>query len=59
MIEFLDSHAHIFCKEYGEDSDLIILLENGNIAEQGNHEELMKLNGKYASMYRLQTMGEG
>lgn len=41
-----------------EDSDMIILLENGNIAEQGNHEELMKLNGKYASMYRLQTMGE-
>ena len=24
MIEFLDSHAHIFCKEYGEDSDQII-----------------------------------
>lgn len=38
-----------------KDSDLIILLENGCIAEQGNHEELMRQNGKYASMYRTQT----
>lgn len=39
------------------DSDLIILLEDGRIAEQGNHQELMKLNKKYAAMYRTQ-MGE-
>lgn len=38
-----------------KNSDLIVLLEDGKIAEQGNHEELMKLNGKYAAMYRLQT----
>ena len=38
-----------------KDSDLIILLENGCIAEQGDHAELMALNGKYASMYRTQT----
>lgn len=37
-----------------KDSDLIILLEGGQIAEQGSHEELMALNGKYASMYRTQ-----
>ena len=37
------------------DSDLIILLENGNIAERGTHNELMKLNGTYAEMYRTQT----
>lgn len=37
-----------------KDSDLIILLENGHIAEQGSHNELMALNGKYASMYRTQ-----
>ena len=37
------------------DSDVIILIEKGCIAEQGNHEELMRLNGKYAEMYRIQT----
>lgn len=40
-----------------KDSDLIILLENGMIAEQGSHQELMTLNGKYASMYRTQMGG--
>lgn len=37
------------------DSDLIILIEDGLIAEQGTHEELLALNGKYAEMYRTQT----
>lgn len=37
------------------DSDLIILLENGTIAEQGTHEELMAYNGHYAQMYKTQT----
>lgn len=37
------------------DSDLIILLENGTIAEKGTHEELMALNGHYAQMYKTQT----
>lgn len=41
------------------DSDLIILLDNGKIAEQGNHEELMELNGRYAQMYRTQTEWNG
>lgn len=37
------------------DSDLIILIENGKITEQGTHDELMKLNKNYAKMYRTQT----
>lgn len=37
------------------DSDRIILLDNGKIAEQGTHEELMALDGIYARMYRTQT----
>lgn len=41
------------------DSDLIILLEDGKIAEQGNHEELMERNGRYAQMYRTQTKWGG
>lgn len=35
--------------------DKILVLEDGQIAEQGNHEELMQLNGKYAALYRHQT----
>lgn len=37
------------------DSDIIILIENGVIAEKGTHEELMALNGKYALMYKTQS----
>ncbi|MGN0157869.1 MAG: ABC transporter ATP-binding protein [Brotaphodocola sp.] len=40
------------------DSDMIVLLEDGQIAEQGTHEELMAENGRYAAMYRTQ-MGMG
>ena len=39
------------------DSDLILLIEDGRIAEKGTHEELMEPNGRYAGMYRTQ-MGE-
>ncbi len=35
--------------------DRIVLLEQGKIAEQGSHEELMQLGGKYAEMFRVQS----
>jgi ATP-binding cassette subfamily B multidrug efflux pump len=35
--------------------DQVIILDNGTIAEQGTHDELMALNGKYAKLYRHQT----
>lgn len=35
-----------------KDSDKIYLLEKGHLIEEGTHDELMELNGKYASMYR-------
>lgn len=36
------------------ESDLICMVEGGRIAEQGDHETLMKKNGPYARLYREQ-----
>ena len=38
-------------------SDRILVLENGTIREQGTHEDLLSLVGKYASLWSVQ-MGE-
>jgi ATP-binding cassette subfamily B protein len=35
--------------------DRIVLLDDGRITESGTHEELMKLGGKYAQMYEVQS----
>jgi ATP-binding cassette subfamily B protein len=35
--------------------DKILVMEDGRIAEQGTHEELISLNGRYAKLYRHQT----
>lgn len=37
-------------------ADEIILLKEGRIVEQGNHEQLMKLNGHYRAMVEAQTL---
>ncbi|MCL2198332.1 MAG: ABC transporter ATP-binding protein/permease [Defluviitaleaceae bacterium] len=36
-------------------ADTIFLMENGQLAEQGNHSELLTQNGKYAEMWNAQT----
>ena len=36
-------------------ADSIYLMDNGTIVESGNHDELMKLNGKYAEMFYKQA----
>lgn len=36
------------------DADTILFMEQGNIIEQGNHKELLKKNGAYASLYYSQ-----
>lgn len=40
------------------DADIIVVLDDGRIAEQGNHEELLELNGIYAGLYRKQLLEE-
>ena len=37
-----------------KNADLILVLKDGNIIEQGNHKELMKKNGFYADLYNSQ-----
>ena len=36
------------------DADLILVLKDGNIIEQGSHEELMAKKGFYADLYNSQ-----
>ena len=36
------------------DADLILVINNGDIVEQGKHEELLAANGFYASLYKAQ-----
>ena len=35
----------------------IVVLENGRIAEQGSHDKLISLGGRYSSMFELQAAG--
>jgi ATP-binding cassette subfamily B protein len=38
-------------------SDWIVYLENGQIVEQGRHDDLLRANGRYAAASRLQFLG--
>ena len=35
-------------------ADVILVMKDGDIIEQGNHQELLKKNGFYASLYNSQ-----
>lgn len=37
-----------------KNADLILVMKDGNIIEQGNHDELMKKQGSYAELYNSQ-----
>ena len=37
-----------------KECDVILVMKDGNIIEQGNHEELLKQNGFYTNLYNSQ-----
>lgn len=39
-----------------KNADLILVMKDGNIVEQGNHEELLKKDGFYAELYNSQFL---
>jgi ABC-type multidrug transport system fused ATPase/permease subunit len=38
-------------------ADKIIVMANGKIIEQGSHDQLLTLNGRYAHLFSLQAEG--
>ena len=40
-----------------QDADLILVMENGRVAAQGTHEELLASNEIYREVYTSQTKG--
>lgn len=40
------------------EADVILVMNNGNVIEQGNHVELLKKNGFYARLYKSQFVQE-
>ena len=41
-----------------KNADLILVMRDGNIVEQGNHDALIALNGFYANLYNSQFANE-
>jgi ATP-binding cassette subfamily B protein len=39
------------------DADLILVMEDGAIVEQGNHQRLLAADGAYARLYQSQFKG--
>lgn len=39
-------------------ADRLIVLENGRIAERGSHQQLLKANGRYTALFRLQEQAD-
>jgi ATP-binding cassette, subfamily B, multidrug efflux pump len=41
-----------------KDADLIVVLEDGRIAERGTHDSLIAMGGLYAELYEKQLLEE-
>jgi ATP-binding cassette subfamily B protein len=39
------------------DADVIVVIKDGHVAEAGNHDELLALDGEYAKLYSSQFAG--
>jgi ATP-binding cassette subfamily B protein len=39
-------------------ADKILVMDKGQLAEMGSHQELLALNGKYRKLYELQFAAE-
>ena len=39
-------------------ADVILVMEDGHIVEQGDHDELLRLGGAYARLYNAQFAGQ-
>ncbi|KAG5637564.1 hypothetical protein H0H81_004141 [Sphagnurus paluster] len=50
MIFVTHRFGHLTCH-----ADLILCMKNGTIVEAGRHEELLPLNGEYATLYKIQA----
>ena len=40
-----------------QEADVILVMKDGHIIEQGNHEQLLQQNGFYATLYNSQFAG--
>lgn len=40
------------------DADIILVMENGAIVEQGSHDELLAADGAYRRLYEAQFTGD-
>jgi ATP-binding cassette subfamily B protein len=38
-------------------ADVILVMDQGVLVEQGTHQELMDINGRYATLYHQQEVG--
>jgi ATP-binding cassette subfamily B multidrug efflux pump len=46
------------CLSTIRDADTILVMENGRIVEQGNHSELLGIEGAYYRLYMSQFAGD-
>ncbi|BCX07321.1 MAG: hypothetical protein KatS3mg066_1180 [Fischerella sp.] len=53
QIVFLISHRFSTVRM----ADKILVIEAGEVVEEGNHEELLQAGGKYAKLFYLQAAG--